>query len=595
MTSTTPALALMLGLAVGIDYALFLVHRHRQQLAQGVELRESIARAVGTAGGAVLFAGLTVVIALSALTVTHIPFLGVMGLAAAGTVAAAILVNLTLTPALLRLLGPRVLSPRGRRRIAARTAAKDAKAIARDARVAAASAGKVRTGGGGWGRLVTRHPLLTIVATVLVLGVVAIPAASLKLGLPDGSSEPHTSTAYQAYSKVSDAFGPGQNAAVIAVATVDKNEARRLTTDSATDLQLTIAEDLKDTPDVVYVVPASISKDRRTMVFQIVPRSGPNDDATIALVNQLRDDRGAIIDKTPVTSIGFAGQTVANIDISQKLADALPTYLAVVVGISLVLLLLVFRSIVVPLLATGGFLLSIAAAMGAVVAVYQWGWLGSVFGVEQPGLILSFLPTLAIGILFGLAMDYQMFLVSGMREAWTHGQPARTAVRTGFSNGAKVVTAAALIMTAVFSSFVFSDQTMIKPIGFVLAVGVLVDAFGVRMTLMPAFMHLLGEKAWYLPRGLARVLPDLDIEGTRLMAAVQPATPAADEPPIAEPVEAVAPVEAVVPVEPAEPSGRSAFARPVAAAEPAEAPEPALPTARPEFTPPPEPAPTDRT
>ena len=516
MTDVTPVLALMLGLAVGIDYALFLVHRHRTQLARGMELKESIARANGTAGGAVLFAGLTVVVALAALTLTGIPFLGVMGLAAAGTVAVAIGVALTLTPALLSLIGPRVLSRRGRRKLAAAQASEDAEAAAEssDPQHAAPARGK------GWGGLITRHPVITVVATAAVLGILAIPATSLKLGLPDGSSEAHDTTAYQAYTKVTDEFGAGQNAAIIGVAKLDPAQAAKLSDDQVTDLQLKIGEQLKQTPDVEYVVAASISDDHQTMVFQIVPKTGPTDDATIALVHQLRADRQSIIDDTAVDSLGFAGQTVANIDISDRLASVLPLYLGVVVGISLLLLLLVFRSVVVPLLATGGFLLSIAASFGALVAVYQWGWLGPVFGVAQPGLILSFLPTLAIGILFGLAMDYQMFLVSGMREAWSHGQSARTAVRTGFSHGARVVTAAALIMTSVFASFIFSDQTMIKPIGFALAAGVLIDAFAIRMTLMPALMHLLGEKAWYVPRWLDKILPDLDVEGTKLVGEV---------------------------------------------------------------------------
>ena len=526
MTDVTPVLALMLGLAVGIDYALFLVHRHRTQLARGMELKESIARANGTAGGAVLFAGLTVVVALSALTLTGIPFLGVMGLAAAGTVAVAILVALTLTPALLSLIGPRVLSRRARRKLAAAQAGEGAEAAAEDAEAAADPEHVSHARGKGWGGLVTRHPVITVIATTAVLGILAVPAASLQLGLPDGSSEAHDTTAYRAYTKVTDEFGAGQNAAVIGVAKLDPAQAAKLSDGQATDLQLAIGEQLKRTPDVEYVVPASISDDHRTMVFQIVPKTGPTDDATIALVHQLRTDRQTIIDDTAVDSLGFAGQTVANIDISDRLAAVLPLYLGVVVGISLLLLLLVFRSVVVPLLATGGFLLSIAASFGALVAVYQWGWLGPVLGVAQPGLILSFLPTLAIGILFGLAMDYQMFLVSGMREAWSNGQSARTAVRTGFSHGSRVVTAAALIMTSVFASFIFSDQTMIKPIGFALAAGVLIDAFAIRMTLMPALMHLLGEKAWYLPRWLARALPDLDVEGTKLRGgAAEPRRP----------------------------------------------------------------------
>ncbi len=514
MTDVTPVLALMLGLAVGIDYALFLVHRHRTQLAQGMELKESIARANGTAGGAVLFAGLTVVVALAALTLTGIPFLGVMGLAAAGTVAVAIGVALTLTPALLSLIGPRVLSRRGRRKLAAAQAGEDAEAAAEssDPQHAAPARGK------GWGGLITRHPVITVVATAAVLGILAIPATSLKLGLPDGSSEAHDTTAYRAYTKVTDEFGAGQNAAIIGVAKLDPAQAAKLSDDQVTDLQLKIGEQLKQTPDVEYVVAASISDDHQTMVFQIVsedrtdrrrhhragapaPR-GPAD----ASSTTPRSTHSASPDRPWPTSTSPTGWPRCYRSISGWSS-----------GISLLLLLLVFRSVVVPLLATGGFLLSIAASFGALVAVYQWGWLGPVFGVAQPGLILSFLPTLAIGILFGLAMDYQMFLVSGMREAWSHGQSARTAVRTGFSHGARVVTAAALIMTSVFASFIFSDQTMIKPIGFALAAGVLIDAFAIRMTLMPALMHLLGEKAWYVPRWLDKILPDLDVEGTKLV------------------------------------------------------------------------------
>lgn len=516
MNDVTPALAVMLGLAVGIDYALFIVHRHRENLASGeTDVHESIGLATGTAGSAVLFAGATVVVALAALTLVNIPFLGIMGLAAAGTVAAAVLVALTLTPALLGLMGTRVLSRRARRRLAAEHEREESEAEAED--IAEAETGHAPRGR-GWGGLVTSHPVIAGAIATVALLIFALPAASLQLGLPDASQDPQDSTSYRAYTTIADGFGPGQNAAILAVATVEPGEARHMTEAQATDLQLDIGEHLKDYDGVAYVVPAAISDDQRTLVYQIVPTGGPNDESTQNLIHDMRDGREALVEDTAIESLGFAGQTVANIDMSELLAGALPTYLLVVVGISLVLLLLVFRSVVVPLLATGGFLLSIAAAFGAVVAVYQWGWGGSLFGVENPGVILSFLPTLAIGILFGLAMDYQMFLVSGMREAWAHGHTARTAVRTGFSHGAKVVTAAALIMTGVFSSFMHSPTTMIRPIGFVLAVGVLVDAFIVRMTIMPAAMHLLGEKAWYLPRWLDRMLPDLDVEGTKLLA-----------------------------------------------------------------------------
>lgn len=549
MTDVTPALALMLGLAVGIDYSLFLVNRHREQLARGVPLVESIGRATGTAGSAVLFAGLTVIVALSALQLTGIPFLGIMGFVAAATVAVAVLVALTLTPALLGLLKDRALAPKARAALAAKLDAEQAESETENAGTGNAGTGNADTEdtqlagaslhggaahegrGHGWGGLVTRRHWATMALCTALLAILAIPAASLRLGLPDGSYEPHDSTAYRSYATIGAEFGPGRNGPILAVAKVDESRAAALDDGSQTDLELSIGEKLKAVPGVAYVIPAGHSDDRRTMVFQVTPTTGPSEDATATLVHDLREQVPVLKDATGVASVGYSGQTVANIDISAALRDALPAYLAVVVGISLLLLLLVFRSVVVPLLATGGFLLSVAAAFGAVVAVYQWGWLGALFGVEHPGLVLSFLPTLVIGILFGLAMDYQMFLVSGMREAWAHGQPARAAVRSGFSHGARVVTAAALIMTAVFGSFIHAELTMIRPIGFALAIGVLIDAFVVRMTAMPAIMHILGEKAWYLPAWLDRFLPDLDVEGTKLVAAETTATTARSQRP----------------------------------------------------------------
>ena len=258
-----------------------------------------------------------------------------------------------------------------------------------------------------------------------------------------------------------------------------------------------------------------MSADRSTLAFQVVPATGPADPATVETVRAIHFSADTYARHTG-TDIGLTGQTVANIEISERLGAALPPYLLVVVGLSLVILMLVFRSIVVPVVATAGFLLSVGAAFGLTVAVHQWGWLGGLLGVNQPGPLLSFMPIIVIGVLFGLAMDYQMFLVSGMHEARSHGEDSRTAVRTGFVHGAKVVTAAAIIMTSVFLGFAFSHLVMIRPIGFALAVGVLVDAVLVRMTLTPAVMHLLGDRAWYLPRWLDRLLPDLDVEGVKL-------------------------------------------------------------------------------
>jgi len=491
MTSVSPVLALMLGLAVGIDYALFIINRHRVQLAQGMAVRDSIALATGTAGNAVTFAGGTVIIALAALSVTGIEFLGVMGVVAAGTVAVAVLASVTLTPALLSLIGERVLPARQRRRLE-RKAGNDATH--------------------GWAAWVQRRPWLAILGVALVAGALAIPAPQLRLGLPDGSQEPADSTAYRTFDTIRDNFGAGASGPVIAVATLDEPAADDAT---ATELQLDIAEELKAVDNVDYVVPFGVSEDRDTLAFQVAPVDGPSDESTVELVHDLLDGADALGAEHGV-QIGYTGATVANIDISDQLADALPIYLLIVVGLSLVLLLLVFRSVWVPLLASVGFLISVAAAFGGVVAVYQLGYLAGVFDVHEAGPILSFLPIALIGVLFGLAMDYQVFLGSGMREAFVHGTPARQAVVVGFNQSARVVTAAAIIMVSVFSGFVFAELTMVRPIGFGLALGILVDAFLVRMTFIPAVLSLLGEKAWWLPRWLDRILPNVDVEGAKL-------------------------------------------------------------------------------
>ncbi|UNX55186.1 MMPL family transporter [Georgenia sp. TF02-10] len=521
MNSTTPALALMLGLAVGIDYSLFLINRHRTQLRGGMATTDSIALATGTSGNAVTFAGLTVIIALAALVVTGIPFLAVMGLAAAATVLIAVLVALTLTPAVLSLLGERVLGRRGRRAVRDRANATEGAqapaehapdgAHAHDGAHAADGARVARRG--GWAGLAQRHPVLSILGVVAVGAVMAYPATDLRLGLPDGSSEPAGSTAYRTYDLTREHFGAGMNGPLIAVATLDEPIAEGETDQLAA--QADLAEALAEVPGALTVVPAGVSEDRSTLAFQIVPEDGPAEESTVDLVHAL-DEAAPQIGAEHDAELGFTGQTVANIDISERLGDALPVYLLVVVGLSLVLLLLVFRSLLVPLLATAGFLLSVAAAFGAVVAVYQWGELGWLFSVHEPGPVLSFLPILLIGVLFGLAMDYQVFLVSAVREAHVHGSPARAAVLEGFNLNARVVTAAAIIMVSVFGGFVFAELTMIRPIGFGLAIGVLIDAFLVRMTLTPAVLSLLGERAWYLPRWLDRVLPAVDVEGSRL-------------------------------------------------------------------------------
>ena len=502
MQSITPVLALMLGLAVGIDYSLFLINRHRQQLRHGMPVQESIALAVGTSGNAVTFAGLTVIIALSALVLTGMPFLGTMGLVAAATVALAVLVAITLTPALLSVMGLRVLPRKERAAIAA---GDHHLADADDAREADTTR--------GWAAVVQRRPWLAILGVVAIVAALGYPTGQLRLGLPDSSSEPLGSTAYTTYDTVRSEFGAGATGPILAVAELDDPVADGEV--ALMNAQADIAEDLAAVEGVERVLPAGVNDDRDVLAFQLQPAGGPTEESTVALVDRLDADLAALGQEYGA-SIDITGQTVANIDISEQLAEALPVYLLVVVGLSLLLMMLVFRSIWVPLLATAGFLLSIVAAFGAVVAVYQLGHLGAVFGVHEPGPVLSFLPILLIGILFGLAMDYQVFLVSAMREEHVHGRDARTAVVTGFNHSARVVTAAAIIMISVFAGFVWAHLTMVRPIGLGLALGVLVDAFLVRMTLTPAVLSLLGERAWWFPRWLDRILPDVDVEGAQL-------------------------------------------------------------------------------
>ncbi|MDV3220861.1 MMPL family transporter [Intrasporangium sp.] len=496
MTSVTPVLGLMLGLAVGIDYTLFIVNRHRRQLKEGYDVEESIGLANGTSGNAVVFAGSTVLIALLALNVTGIPFLGLMGTVGALSIAIAVLIAITLTPALLGLIGERILSRRERAALAAAPA--DPATVTP---VAATRGKRLRP-------MSTWRAVGSIALGIGALVAIALPSLDLRLGLPDGSAEAVDSTQYQAYSTVSEKFGPGRNAPLLVVA--DIVGVPGATPDVTA--QAAIAEEIAGQDDVVAVAPIGVSEGRTVAAFQVVPTGGPNDASTEQLVQSLRE----LEPMGGTVTLDVAGMASGNIDISDKLSDALPAYLALVVGLSIVILVLVFRSIFVPAIATLGFVLSYFAAMGGVVAIYQWGWLSTIFGVDTPSPILSFLPTMLAGILFGLAMDYMLFLGSGMREAYVHGAPARLAVVQGLRAGRSVVAAAAIIMISVFGGFVFSDSAMIRPIGFGLAFGVLVDAFVVRMLIVPSLMHLAGDKAWWLPKWLDRVLPNLDVEGAAL-------------------------------------------------------------------------------
>ncbi|MFJ6810074.1 MMPL family transporter [Streptomyces anulatus] len=488
--STTSILAMMIGLAVGIDYALFIVSRYRAELAEGREREEAAGRAVGTAGSAVVFAGLTVVIALVGLAVVNIPMLTKMGFAAAGTVAIAVLIALTLVPAALGFAGKRVM---GRK--------------ARKAAEAEKSPEAKPNMGTRWARFVLRKPVWVMLVGVLGLGVIAVPAASLEMGLPDDGAQPKSTTQRQAYDMLSDGFGPGFNGPLLVVVDTKNSSDGKAAADR-------VSEEI-EAIGVGAVIPPAFNKAGDTATITVIPKDRPSSHATEEVVHSIRD-AGADVKSDTGAEVLVTGATAMNIDFSQKMNDALLPYLALVVGLAFLLLMLVFRSILVPLKAALGFLLSVVAALGAVVAVFQWGWLGSLFGVEQTGPIMSMMPIFMVGVVFGLAMDYEVFLVTRMREAYVHGESPGQAIVTGFKHGARVVTAAAVIMMAVFSGFIGSSEQMIKMIGFSLAIAVFFDAFVVRMAIVPAVLALLGKKAWWLPRWLDRALPNVDVEGEKL-------------------------------------------------------------------------------
>ncbi|WP_326555636.1 MMPL family transporter [Micromonospora sp. NBC_01813] len=497
LTSNTSALATMLGLAVGIDYALFILSRYRHELAAGRDGEEAAGRAVGTAGSAVVFAGLTVVIALAALAVVGIPFLAAMGLAAAGTVAVAVVISLSLLPALLGFAGRTVLPRRQRN---SPQAQRDSDGTpARPARVPF---------GERWARGVVRHRVPALVLSVVAVGVVALPALDLSVTLPDDSTASPESTQRKAYDQLAAGFGAGINGPLVVVV-----ESADGTAAAAGEQAQRIVAGLAG---VVVASPATPNQAGDTAIFSVVPTGGPTSEDTRNLVHDIRAQQADFTASTGGATLAVTGRAAIDIDVSEKTTAALLPYLAVVVGCAFLLLLVVFRSIVVPIKAALGFLLSVAASFGALVFVFQQGHFADLIGLATPGPIVSFIPIFLVGILFGLAMDYEVFLVTRAREEFVHGATADEAIVSGMRHGARVVTAAALIMMSVFGGFILAEDTVVKSLGFALAFGVAVDALLVRMTIVPAVLSLLGRSAWWLPTWLDRALPNVDIEGARL-------------------------------------------------------------------------------
>jgi len=481
INSTTMILALMLALAVGIDYSLFIVSRHRDQLATGMDAEESAARATATAGSAVVFAGLTVVIALVGLGVAGMPFLTVMGVFAAIAVTIEVALALTLLPAMLGFAGDR-LRPK-------------AKAKAASERFNASR---------WWVGVATRFPVVTILLVVAALGAMALPVQHLQLALPNSGRNEPTAVDRVTFDVISERFGVGYNGPLVITGTIVES-------DDPMGLIDAIVADVERVPGVKMVAMAVPNPNADTALIQIIPETGPDDPATRRLVQDLRALEPKWHDELGVT-MAVTGFTAVAIDVSDQLGRALLPFGIFVVGLSLLLLTVVFRSIWVPVKAALGYLLSVLAAFGLVALVFNLGIGKELVNLHEAQPVISFLPIILMGILFGLAMDYEVFLTSRMREEYVHGNHTNP-TEEGFVHSAKVVVAAALIMISVFGFFIPAGEGMIKPIAFGLAIGVGIDAFLIRMTLGPAVMALLHGRAWWLPHRLERRLPEMDVEG----------------------------------------------------------------------------------
>jgi putative drug exporter of the RND superfamily len=548
--TVAPTLATMIGLGVGIDYALFIVTRHKLQLRDDMEIGESIARATATAGGAVVFAGTTVVIALCSLLFAGIPLVANLGYTAAVAVVVGVLGAVTLLPALLGALGPRINSLRVK---LGRTHPDDHQPH----------------GWARWARGVAARPWLSLIASTAVLVALAIPLLHLELGQSDTGALPKSTTARQAYDAVGKAFGEGANGPLLvstklgkqaapdqnnldkinsqqkkldqqkqqieqqsqlqgatpdqAKAQADKQTSsqqnkldsqRKKAENPATDPRLTdFSDTMKKAPDVKSVSPPTLDKGGHYAVFTVVPDSAPSSDATVNLVHTLRDTTVPNATKGTDMTVHVGGQTASYIDLAARISAKLPGIIAIVVGLSFLVLMLAFRSLVVPLKAAVMNLLSVGAAYGVVTAVFQDGRAAGVIGLEHAIPIVSFVPLLMFAILFGLSMDYEVFLMTQMQEEYRESRRPTKPVVQGLAGTGRVITSAALIMVCVFTSFVLNGDPVVKEFGVGLAVAIAIDATVVRCLLVPAVMTLLGKWSWWMPSWLDRLLPKISIEG----------------------------------------------------------------------------------
>lgn len=466
----------MMGLAVGIDYALFIISRYRQELQQNKSKKDVLSAAMSTAGTSVIFAGATVIVALLGMTVLGIDMLSVMGITASLAILTAILTSLTFVPAMLVVLGDRVTGKKPNRLLQ--------------------FASKMRIEG-GWGKLVTKYKLLLTMLVVVVLGVIATPFTHINLGLPNDSVKSEKLTERRAYDLMTEAYGEGSQATLVVL----------LKTDDMVKVSDSV-NDIKDLGNVATVSQAMPSKDNDYQMITVIPKTDANAVKTKKLVHKIRD----LNQKKGLPRLYVTGSTAINIDMSDALMKALPKFAIIIVLFAFILLTVVFRSLLIPLVAVLGFVLSLGATLGAIVFIAQDGHFINLFGIPAKGAILNFLPVLVIGIMFGLAMDYEVFLVSRIREHYLKTENTRQAVILGMRDSGPAVVAAALIMMAVFSGFIFASDAIVKSMGLVLASGILFDAILVRLILVPATIDLFGKASWYLPKWLDKILPNVKID-----------------------------------------------------------------------------------
>ena len=495
-----PTLAALIGLGVGIDYALFIVTRYRHGLKAGLPPEEAAVRSLNTAGRAVLFAGATVCVALLGLLVLRLSFLNGLAIASAMTVLLTVATALTLLPAMLGFMGTRVLSRRERRRLAAEGPRDD----------------HDRGFWARWARLVSRRPAILALAALALMLALASPVLALRLGLTDAGNDPAGSTTRKAYDLLASGFGPGSNGPLVLVA--------QLGTPADAAVLGRLTKQLGTVPGVTAVAPLPSVPGAKVTVVDIIPATAPQDAKTSALIAHLRDSVIPAAVKGSTLRVYVGGSTAIFDDFAAIISAKLPLFIAVIVGLGFVLLLVAFRSLLVPATAAVMNLLAAGAAFGVVVAFFQWGWGTERLGLGHAGPVTAFLPVIMLAILFGLSMDYQVFLVSRMHEEWAHTGDNRRAVVHGQATTGRVITAAAAIMISVFSAFVFGGERVIAEFGIGLAVAVLLDAFILRTVLVPAAMHLFGRANWWLPQGVERRMPHLSVDPAELPAETEPRT-----------------------------------------------------------------------